>query len=104
MLSVARTSTTTLPSACGHAGDCARIDPLLRKSIRPKIAARNPKITPTLTSHAEKFAHIIWADHQYVRSVRRTPRKQAIGIGASIGWMGCRKIRDVARGFVTDKD
>jgi hypothetical protein len=28
--------------------------------------------------------------------------KQAIGIGTSIGWMGCRKIRVVERGFARD--
>src|ERR1700685_2829862 len=58
--------------------------------------------TQTVTSHAEKFAHIISADHQYVRSVRRTPTKHAIGIGTSIGWMGCRKMRIEERGFATD--
>jgi hypothetical protein len=37
-----------------------------------------------------------------VRSVRSTPTKQATGIGTSIAWMGCRKIRAVEGGFARD--
>ncbi len=37
---------------------------LLRKSMSPKMAATKPTMTPTVTSHAEKFAHIMSADHQ----------------------------------------
>ena len=38
-----------------------RIRRLLRKSIRPATAASSPMIRPTVTSHAEKSAHIILA-------------------------------------------
>ena len=61
MLSVAKISSTILPIACGHAGAWARISRLLRKSIAPTIAARNPMMTPTVTNQAEKSAHIIFA-------------------------------------------
>lgn len=59
MLQVASISTTMLPIAWGHAGACARTRRLPRKSISPAIAARNPMMTPTVTSQAEKSAHII---------------------------------------------
>jgi hypothetical protein len=58
---VASTSTRMLPSMCGHAGGWARIRRLLRKSMRPAMAASTPIIKPIDTSHAEKSAHIISA-------------------------------------------
>ena len=73
-----------------------------RKSIRPKIAARTPKTTPTLTSHAEKSAHIMSADLQYVMSVSRTPTKHTIGIGTRSGWIGRWKRLIVERGLASD--
>ena len=36
-------------------------------------------------------------------SVRKTPTKQATGMGTIIGWIGIRKIRAVACGLVIGK-
>ena len=95
MLNVATTSTAILPTACGHAGGSLRTRRLPRKSMRPAIAASQPTIVPTVTSHAEKSAHVISAVCQYIRSVRSVPTKQAIGIGTRIGWMGWLPMRAV---------
>src|SRR6185312_5417183 len=62
-------------------------------------AASQPMTTPTVTSHAEKSAHIMSAVHQYIRSVRSVPTKQTIGKGTSIGWIGILAIRAVERAF-----
>ncbi len=64
MLSVAKTSATALPMTCGHAGACSRISRSPRKSINPASAASQPMMTPTVTSHAEKSAHIMSAVRQ----------------------------------------
>src|SRR5436190_463265 len=84
VLNVANISTTPLPMRRGHAGGWARTRRFPKKSIKPAIAATQPKIVPTVTSHAEKSAHIMSAVRQYIRSVSSVPTKQAIGMGTSM--------------------
>src|SRR6185369_13393075 len=99
MLHVASTSAMTLPIACHQTGGCARTKRLPRKSIKPVIAASQPMITPTVTSQAEKSAHIISPVRQYVMSVSNAPTKHTIGNGTSMGWIGCAPIRAVEEGI-----
>jgi len=56
-----RITTSKLPIMWSHAARMARIRGLARKSIKPTMPARTPKMRPTVSSQAEKLVHIISA-------------------------------------------